>query len=141
MHLKAVYFIRPNKENLNKLKGEIANPHFKEYHLFFTNEIAESMIAELAEVDTSDRIKNLQEVYLDYYAIGRNIFSLKILSTIGLMKRRENWNEGDKSVVNRISDGLISVAMSLRVLPQVRYLSESESCSEVARKISKKFEE
>jgi hypothetical protein len=64
---------------------------------------------------------------------------LKILSTIGLMKRRENWNEGDKSVVNRISDGLISVAMSLRVLPQVRYLSESESCSEVARKISKKF--
>ena len=55
------------------------------------------------------------------------------------MKRRENWNESDKSVVNRISDGLISVAMSLRVLPQVRYLSESESCSEVARKISKKF--
>ena len=45
MHLKAVYFIRPNKENLNKLKGEIANPNFKEYHLFFTNEIAESMIA------------------------------------------------------------------------------------------------
>ena len=83
------------------------------------------MIAELAEVDTSDRIKNLQQVYLDYYAIGRNIFSLKILSTIGLMKRRQNWNEGDKSVVNRISDGLISVAMSLRVLPQVRYLSES----------------
>jgi hypothetical protein len=37
MHLKAVYFIRPNKENVSFLKAEIANPHFKEYHLFFTN--------------------------------------------------------------------------------------------------------
>lgn len=37
MHLKAVYFIRPTKDNIQLLKQEIANPHFKEYHLFFTN--------------------------------------------------------------------------------------------------------
>lgn len=92
MHLKAIYFIRPNKENLHILKQEIANPHFKEYHLFFTNEIPENFISELAEVDSADRIKNLQEVYLDYYAVGRNIFSLKIPSTIGLIKRKDNWS-------------------------------------------------
>lgn len=88
MHLKAIYFVRPTKENINFIRMEITNPHFKEYHLYFTNEIAEAAIAELAEVDTSDRIKTLQEVYLDYYAVGRNIFSLKIPSTIGLIKRR-----------------------------------------------------
>lgn len=77
----------------------------------------------MAEVDTADRIKNLQEVYLDYYAVGRNIFSLKIPSTIGLIKRKENWSEGDKSVVNRISEGLISTVMSLRVLPQIKFLN------------------
>lgn len=77
----------------------------------------------MAEVDTSDRIKNLQEVYLDYYAVGRNIFSLKIPSTIGLIKRKDNWNESDKSVVNRISEGLISAVMSLRVLPQIKFLN------------------
>lgn len=44
MHLKAVYFIRPTKENLSILKEEIAGPHFKEYHLYFTNEIPDGII-------------------------------------------------------------------------------------------------
>ena len=63
-------------------------PHFKEYHIFFTNSIPENYIAELAEVDAADRIRNLQEVYLDYYPVGRNIFSLKIPSTINICRRR-----------------------------------------------------
>lgn len=29
MHLKAIYFVRPNKENINLIKQEIMNPHFK----------------------------------------------------------------------------------------------------------------
>jgi vacuolar protein sorting-associated protein 45 len=39
MHLKAVYFVRPTKENTLLLREEIQNPHFKEYHLFFSNGI------------------------------------------------------------------------------------------------------
>jgi vacuolar protein sorting-associated protein 45 len=141
MHLKAVYFVRPTKENVALLKQEIANPHFKEYHIFFTNEIPESFIAELAEADTSDRIKNLQEVYLDYYAVGRNIFSLKIPSTVGLLRRRDVWGEADKGLITRISDGLISALMSLRVLPQVRFLAESDCCGEIAKRVAKKLED
>lgn len=58
-----------------------------------------------------------------------------------MSKRRENWSEADKSVVNRISDGLISTVMSLRVLPQIRYVSESDVCGEVARRVAKKMED
>lgn len=47
----------------------------------------------------------------------------------------------DKSVLNRISDGLISVLMSLRVLPQIKYITESDSCAEIAKKVSKKMED
>jgi vacuolar protein sorting-associated protein 45 len=59
MHRKAVYFVRPTKDNIQLLKHEIATSHFKEYHLFFTNEIPEPLITELAEADISDRIKNI----------------------------------------------------------------------------------
>jgi len=87
------------------------------------------MVTELAEADPNDRIKTLQEVYLDYYAVGRNLFSLKIPSTIALRKPRERWGEMEKSIVNRSADGLISAVMSLRLLPQVKYLTDSNACA------------
>jgi len=38
-----------------------------------------------------------------------------------------------------MAEGLISVAMSLRVLPQVSYLGGSPACSKIAQIISEKF--
>lgn len=32
-HLKAVYFLRPTSENIQKLRRQLANPRFGEYHL------------------------------------------------------------------------------------------------------------
>lgn len=32
-HLKAVYFIRPTSENIQKLRYQLGNPRFGEYHL------------------------------------------------------------------------------------------------------------
>lgn len=61
------------------------------------------MIDELASNDTLDKIKNVQEVYLDYYALGRNIFSLNIPSAIGLSRRENFWDDKDRSVLNRIT--------------------------------------
>lgn len=62
-----------------------------EYYLFFTNEIQPQTIKELAENDTADKIKALQEVYLDFFALARNIFTLNIPSTIGLNKSMDLW--------------------------------------------------
>jgi hypothetical protein len=31
--------------------------------------------------------------------------------------------------------------MSLRVLPQIRFLSESDSCAEIAKRVAKKMED
>ena len=36
-HLKAVYFVRPTSENVQKLRHQLANPRFGEYHLCMTD--------------------------------------------------------------------------------------------------------
>jgi hypothetical protein len=61
------------------------------------------MIDKLAEGDPTDKIKNIQEVYLDYYAVGRNIFSMNIPSTISLSRRQESWGEGEKLLLSRMA--------------------------------------
>lgn len=91
-HLKALYFVRPTKENIEMIINELKDPRFQEYHLFFTNEISSQSIETLATNDTGDRIKTLQEVYIDFFAIGRNVFTLNIPCTVSLMKPKENWS-------------------------------------------------
>ena len=139
-HLKAVYFVRPTPQNVELIIKELKDPRFQEYHLFFTNEISPRSIDEIAMADSYDKVKGLQEVYLDYFALGRNVFSLNIPSAIGLTRRQEYWDDNDRSALNRMSDGLISAVMSLRLMPQVRYLNGSAACSHIASKLAKKLE-
>jgi vacuolar protein sorting-associated protein 45 len=61
--------------------------------------------------------------------VGRNIFSLKIPSTISILKPKSLWNDPEKSLLQRISQGVISLLMSLRLLPQVKYIADSDACA------------
>lgn len=59
-HLKALYFVRPTQDNVDQIVKEIKDPRYKEYHIFFTNEIPVQFIELMAVQDTGDRIKSLQ---------------------------------------------------------------------------------
>lgn len=59
-HLKALYFVRPTQDNVDQIVKEIKDPRYKEYHIFFTNEIPAQFIELMAVQDTGDRIKSLQ---------------------------------------------------------------------------------
>lgn len=50
-HLKAVYFIRPTRENIQTLCAEIARPRFAEYHVFFCNICPPDLLSQLAAAD------------------------------------------------------------------------------------------
>ncbi len=50
-HLKAVYFIRPTKENIQTLSTEIARPRFSEYHVFFCSICPNELLQQLAAAD------------------------------------------------------------------------------------------
>lgn len=50
-HLKAVYFIRPTKENIQTLCTEIARPRFSEYHVFFCSICPNELLQQLAAAD------------------------------------------------------------------------------------------
>lgn len=50
-HLKAVYFIRPTKENIQTLCAEISRPRFSEYHVFFSSICPNELLQQLAAAD------------------------------------------------------------------------------------------
>ena len=50
-------------------------------------------------------VKQVQEVYGDFYTINDDLFSLQVPSVMSLQKPAIHWSEIDKSIVSRILDG------------------------------------
>ncbi|XP_033141342.1 vacuolar protein sorting-associated protein 45 homolog isoform X4 [Brassica rapa] len=61
-HLKAVYFVRPTSENVQKLRHQLANPRFGEYHLFFSNLLKDTQIHILADSDEQEVVQQVQKL-------------------------------------------------------------------------------
>jgi hypothetical protein len=62
-HLKAVYFIRPTSDNIQKLRYQLANPRFGEYHLFFSNLLKDTQIHILADSDEQEVVQQVQVIF------------------------------------------------------------------------------
>ncbi|KAJ1480060.1 Sec1-like protein [Baffinella frigidus] len=78
LHLKAVVFLRPTRENIEMLVRELLDPKFGEYHLFFSNVLSNDAVRSLAQADHLELVKQLREVYADFFALSPTSFSLNL---------------------------------------------------------------
>ncbi|XP_057318297.1 vacuolar protein sorting-associated protein 45 [Microplitis mediator] len=129
-HLKCIVFIRPTKENVALLCNELRNPKYGIYYIYFSNIIPKADIKLLAESDEQEVVREVQEYYADYLAVNPHLFSLGINSCAeGL-----TWNPVN---LHRSCEGIISVLLSLKKCPYIRY----QSSSEMAKRLSEKIRE
>jgi len=130
-HLKALYFIRPTIENVRLLQAEFKEPKYGEYHVFFSNIARDAFIQQLAEADEHEVVQQVQEYYCDFLAINQELFSLGVPSVVGL--GGATWNQ---QVFDRVTSGLISVLLSLKKRPTIRYQANSEAARHVAETVA-----
>lgn len=142
-NLSAIFFIRPTTNNLEHLKRILQSSNFKDIHLFFTNQISDEYLQKLAQYDINMRVKNVQEIYLDYYIINSNIFHLNIESCICNldMTPMERWNQYDVQMYDRIYQGLISACLSNRMRPIIKSVKGSFLCQKLGKKLASFFDE
>lgn len=50
-YVSAIYLIGVNERNLNLLFDEIKAPSFKDYHIYFLNDVQDDIIRKIAEHD------------------------------------------------------------------------------------------
>lgn len=130
-HLKAVYFIRPTKENFMKLKQELKNPNFGEYHIFFSNTVPLHELESIAKFDTLELVQQVQEYYCDVYVLSRDLFTLSLPSTTTL-SLEGGWTPHEDLAFQRIVDGLFAVTLTLQRRPLIRYQRSSHICHRIA---------
>ena len=144
LHMKSIYLIRPTYENLMRIFQELRVPRFQEYHFFFTNTLQDSEIKKLAENDLQDKVRHVEEIFMDYSPVNADLYSLDLGSTINLTKTHWDMSESllqeQKALFQRMTDGLFAIFMSLRSIPYIRYLSKSTACQRLASSINVIFQ-
>ncbi|GFP60422.1 mitochondrial translation optimization protein 1 [Trichoderma asperellum] len=133
-HLRCICLVRPSSETIQLLIDELREPKYGEYYLFFTNVAKKSALERLAEADDHEVVKVVQEHFADYIVINPDLFSFNM----SLPQQRiwagspDKWNPDS---LQRCSEGLIAVLLSLKKKPLIRYEKSSSLAAKLASEV------
>ncbi|KAK6098847.1 hypothetical protein BDEG_21289 [Batrachochytrium dendrobatidis JEL423] len=130
-HLKCVMFLRSSANSVQCLIEELRDPCYGDYYLYFSNSLQKSVIERLAEADTHEVVREVQEYYADFLAISSDFFSLNVTGP-DYSLFVENSSSWDPTSLSRTTEGLASILLALKKKPLIRY----ERNSALARKLA-----
>ncbi|RUS23094.1 Sec1-like protein [Endogone sp. FLAS-F59071] len=159
-HLKCVCFLRPTQESIQWLVEELKEPCYGDYYLYFSNTLKKSAIERLAEVDEHEVVREIQvsfsffpsyllsfpnsifntissppqEYYGDYLAVNPDFFSLDLhqpeFTLFG-----ESLTQWNSHTFERTVQGVVSVLLSLKKKPVIRYERVSAMAKRLAQEV------
>lgn len=133
-HLRCLCFVRPHPDSIGLLLDELREPKYGEYHLFFSNVVKKSTLERLAEADDHEVVKLVQEYFLDYAVINPDLFSLNMSLPMHRLwsGNPDTWNTDS---LQRATDGIIAVLLSLKKKPLIRYQKTSPLAKKLASEV------
>lgn len=140
-HLNAVVFVRPTPASINAIKRMLKNPKYKEYHLFFSNLVTPDQLKAIAEADTHELVRQVQEYFADYYVMEDTLFHCNQPLVRCLEQPRSYWTGPDRDIYERGVTSLLSCLLSLKKRPVIRYQGSSELAKMMAVDITQRMKE
>ncbi|KRZ59196.1 Vacuolar protein sorting-associated protein 45 [Trichinella nativa] len=124
-YLKCIVFVRPTPENIELLVRELQNPSYNQYYFYFSNVISKSEVKQLAEADEFEVVREVQEFYADFVALGSHLFSLNLFPAYHCL----DWSP---SALKRTIQGISSVILALKKPVTIRYQASSDMTKKLA---------
>jgi len=133
-HLRCLCFVRPHPNTIGLLIDELRDPKYGEYHLYFSNIIKKSTLERLAEADDHEVVTVVQEHFMDYVVINPDLFSLNMAPPLHRLwaGNPDTWNTES---LQRASEGIIAVLLSLKKKPLIRYQRNSPLAKKLASEV------
>ncbi|KAG8881469.1 vacuolar protein sorting-associated protein 45 [Tulasnella sp. 331] len=121
-HLKCVCFVGTSEDSLEAVARELEEP---------SNVLTKRAIERLAEADSYELVKEVQEFFADYAPILPYLFSLNYLPSDSTSLYGTTSNTWNPDALQRSAQGLAAVLLSLKKKPVIRY----ERMSGMAKKL------
>ena len=78
----------------------------------------------------------MQEFYADFHAVNPDLFSLSLGGSLSLSRPKGAYAAADEANLKRCSAGLLSLLLSFKVKPYVRYSASSDAAASIAREVA-----
>jgi vacuolar protein sorting-associated protein 45 len=133
-HLLCLCFVRPSADSIQFLIDEFREPKYGEYNIYFSNVVKKSSLERLAEADDHEVVRVVQEHFADYIVVNPDLFTLDL----GFPRQRiwssnpDMWNP---DALQRTTEGLIGVLLSLKKKPLIRYEKNSLLAQKLAKEV------
>jgi vacuolar protein sorting-associated protein 45 len=137
-HLKAVALIRPTISSVQKLRSIMRSGRFKDYYVFFSNLTGDDLLRSLAEGDELELVRQVSELYGDYYALNDFIWHANMPISKPLYTQTNYWSADEKNLLERNCDSIISLLLSFKVRADIRYSGASSVAKMVAMEVAKR---
>ncbi|CAD2099210.1 hypothetical protein YYG_02951 [Plasmodium vinckei petteri] len=142
--VNAVYFIGSNKENIDKVIKDMINNMYGSYYINFVsyidNEILEYFANECVKNNVVSYISKITDRYLKFISLSSSTFSLNIPRCFKIL--HETDDNLIQNVMNKITEGLVSLIVTLGVVPIIRVSSNDSYPSKmIAEKLHKNIYE
>ncbi|KAI9746576.1 MAG: vacuolar protein sorting-associated protein 45 [Claussenomyces sp. TS43310] len=133
-HLRCLCFVRPSSDSIQFLIDELREPKYGEYNLYFSNVVKKSSLERLAEADDHEVVKAVQEHFADYIVVNPDLFTLDLS-----IPRHRLWSGSpdmwNTDALQRVTDGLIGLLLSLKKKPLIRYEKNSLMAKKLATEV------
>ncbi|SCP03970.1 Sec1 family protein, putative [Plasmodium ovale] len=142
--VNAVYLINSNKENIDIVINDMVNNMYGSYYINFLSYIDEENMNYFAKECVKNSIvsyvSKITDRYLNFISLSSNTFSLYLSNCYKILHERNE--ELIQSIMNKITDGLLSLLVTLGVIPIIRVSSNQSYPSKcIAEKLHKKIYE
>ncbi|RAH42962.1 Sec1 family protein [Aspergillus brunneoviolaceus CBS 621.78] len=133
-HLRCLCFIRPSPTSIQFLIDELREPRYGEYYIYLSNIIRKSSLERLAEADSHEVVRLVQEHFADFLVINPDLCSLNL----GFPQQRlwsqspDLWNP---DALQRATEGVIAILLSLKKNPLIRYEKNSLLAKKLATEV------
>jgi len=133
-HLTAIVIVQPNATTLQQLGVLLKSPRYNEYHIFFTNILPTGFLESLVDLDVNNFIHGVHEYYADFFAVTPSFFHFNADAKTAAQMLAANEHYASKSawMSDRDLQGLLSLMLSLKKRPDIRYLAGSAACKKLA---------
>ncbi|GMM35668.1 Vps45 protein [Saccharomycopsis crataegensis] len=135
-HLNCIVFVGPSAQSINYLCDELKFPKYKRYNVFFSNFLKKSQLEKIAESDDLELISHIQEIFWDYLIVNSSLFQSRPLVSM-------NGGDDDSNALSLLSSSssalssnqLLSILLSLKMKPIIRFESNSKLALRTANEV------